>query len=533
MPANFEIAATVFGGLGLFFFALQFLSQNLKLLAGSGLRRHIARMTGNVTSAMAVGTVMITLTQSGAASVFLLVGLVRAGLLTLRQAQPVILGISIGAAFTVLFLTLDIRVAVMLLIGTSGITYAYGRASAARVASAAIGIALLLLGLQIMRDGSTALETQAWFQQAVEFTQGKPELSFAIAALLSILVQSSIAVTVVMIAFQRAGLFEQAEAIMFVYGANVGSSVLTYILSSGLTGAARQVALYLVGFNFVAALIMVPLFYVELGLDIPLIAAAVSAISADPGTQAALVYVAFNLAPIPVLLILLDQTARLLKRIAPETDVELLTKPKYLDTELPNEAGIAFRLIELEQARLIQPLIATLDAMREGRSAKALEGSLEAFDSLADTISTAVDTVTSSTDLSSDAYHQLDEILRIQANLLSARQALSGLAVEISHLRRTTPDLSFTESVVEGLDVVMHVLADVADSREPEDCEMLSIMTSDQGNGIRSVRSAYLSGEDAIVADDRIHLLAATNYAERLIWLTGEMGSGYNALGPN
>ena len=67
-------------------------------------------------------------------------------------------------------------------------------------------------------------------------TQGQPALSFIIGALLSILAQSSLAVVVVMITFQKSGLFGLEDAIMFVYGANVGSSILTYFLAAKLTG---------------------------------------------------------------------------------------------------------------------------------------------------------------------------------------------------------------------------------------------------------------------------------------------------------
>ncbi|MDA5095754.1 Na/Pi symporter [Aliiroseovarius sp. KMU-50] len=530
MPSNLMIAATVFGGLGLFFFALQFLSQNLKLLAGHRLRTGIAKLTANPASGLGVGAVMITVTQSAAASVFLMVGLVRAGMMNLRQAQPVILGVSVGAGLTVLFLTIDIQLAVFLVIGGSGIFYAYGGASAVRLASVVFGIGLLFLGLQIMREGATALELQPWFQSAVELTRGQPLLGFLIGAGLTIIVQSSVAVTVVMIAFQRVGLFEQTEAIMFVYGANVGSSVLTYLLASGLTGVARQVALYLVGFNFLAALILVPLLYVEIGLGVPLVAAGVSSISSDPGTQAAIVYLVFNSIPVPFLLLALGGTARLLARFAPETMIEQHSKPKFLAGTLPKEAGLAFHLIELEQARLFNPLATALDAMRAGRTGAALDDALDAFDSLENSVSTAVDRVTSSTDLGPDAYDQLDVILKVQANLIAARQTMAGLAVEIAHLRKSAPDLSFPDAMVEGLDTILHVLVDVAEARETTDIEALSRMTSDEGNGFRSVRAAYLAGEDAVDANDRISLLAAANYCERLIWLMGEMCQSYDEL---
>lgn len=530
MPSNLMIAVSIFGGLGLFFFALQFLSHNLRLLAGYSLRTRVAKLTASPLTGFGVGAMMITVTQSAAASVFLMVGLVRAGMMNLQQAQPVILGVSVGAGITVLFLTIDIQMAVLLLIGASGIFYAYGNASAVRIASVALGIGLLFLGLQIMREGAADLQLQPWFQTAIEITRGQPMLAFLIGAVLTIVVQSSVAVTVVMIAFQQADLFEETEAIMFVYGANVGSSVLTYLLASGLTGVARQVALYLVGFNFLAALILVPLLYVETSFGIPLAATLVTGVSDDPGTQAAVAYLVFNSIPVPFLFLSLSGSAKVLARIAPETVNEQHSKPKFLDGKLPKEAGLAFRLIELEQARLINPLKSALDAMRPDRTGPALDDALEAFDNLEGTVNNAVDVVTSSTNLAADDYDQLDAIQKVQGNLIAARQAMMGLATEIAYLRKNAPDLFFPDAMVEGLDTVLHVLADVAESREADDITMLNQMTSDDGNGIKSVRAAYLAGEDAVAPADRTHLLAAANYCERLIWLSSEICSGYDQL---
>ena len=55
-------------------------------------------------------------------------------------------------------------------------------------------------------------------------------------------------------------------------------------------------------------------------------------------------------------------------------------------------------------------------------------------------------------------------------------------------------------------------------------------MTSEEGNGTKSVRTAYLAGEHHLSPDDRMHLLAAANYCERLVWLFGEIARGYRAL---
>jgi len=178
---------------------MHFIGVNLKLVADLALRRQIAQLTSTTPAGMLVGGIMIVVTQSASAAVFLLVGLVRAGMLTLRQAQPVILGINVGAGLILLFLTIDIRIAVLILIGVSGIAYTFGPSDRERLAGAAIGIGLLFLGLQIMREGAADLEGMQWFHDVVAAAAGSPSLALLAGAVLTVIAQSSIAVSAIMI----------------------------------------------------------------------------------------------------------------------------------------------------------------------------------------------------------------------------------------------------------------------------------------------------------------------------------------------
>lgn len=78
MPVVVSTATEVLGALRIFFFALQFLGETLKQLSSQRLRQRIARLTERSGIGILVGAMMITVTQSGPASVFLLVGLARA-----------------------------------------------------------------------------------------------------------------------------------------------------------------------------------------------------------------------------------------------------------------------------------------------------------------------------------------------------------------------------------------------------------------------------------------------------------------------
>ena len=522
-------SAEVLGGLGIFFFALSFLSRNLQQLASQRLRQRIAKMTNRPDRGFLVGGIMITVTQSAAASVFLLVGLVRAGMLTLAQAQPVLLGVNVAAGLTIIFLTLDVEIAVMLLIGISGIASVYGSRRFHTVASAALGVGFLFLGLQIMREGASMMEGEAWFQAIISFGQGRPLVSFFVGLSLTLISQSSLAVVVVMAAIFGASGFQLSDTLMLAYGANVGSSLLTLILSSGLTGVARQVALYQVSYNFVAAFIMVPLFYLETVGGVPLIAHVMESLSDDIGRQVAYAYLAFNLAPFPFLFLLLKPTAKVLQKFAPETAVEQSSKPAYLTGRLPDEPAIALKLVELEQVRLVKLLLDGIDTLRPGRPEKALGEVTEAFDTLAKTISTAIEEITGRTSLTPEDYDRLDHLMKIDGNLISTRETLVGLADEFRILNKAS-DVAFPRTAVEGLETIFYVLNDVAGGRDADDMDMLSMMTSDAGNGTKSVRAAYLTNEAAVAASERVHLLAAANYCERLIWLVGEVGRGYRGL---
>ncbi len=79
---------------------------------------------------------MITITQSGPVSDFVVAGLVRAGMLSLKQAQPILLGVTVAARLAVLFLTLEIRPATMVPNAVSGAGYVYGDLRVQRIAIA-------------------------------------------------------------------------------------------------------------------------------------------------------------------------------------------------------------------------------------------------------------------------------------------------------------------------------------------------------------------------------------------------------------
>ena len=191
------VAASLIAGLGLFFVGLYLLTEHLKMLSGRRLRERIATWTKQPLLGVMWGGVFIAITQSTAATMFIIISMMRSGMMTVRQALPIIIGVNMAAGVIILVLVVDIKVAVLFLLGVTGIAYTNDRARAFRtIAGVVFGVSLLFFGLNTMQEGVAPLSQTAWFEGLLGWTKGNYLLGFAIGAALSFVVQSSIAVVV-------------------------------------------------------------------------------------------------------------------------------------------------------------------------------------------------------------------------------------------------------------------------------------------------------------------------------------------------
>ncbi len=525
------VAGSLLAGLGLFFVGLYFLTEHLKMLSGRRLRERIATWTKQPLLGVLWGGVFIAIAQSTAATMFILVSMLRSGMMSVRQGLPTIIGVNMGAGAIVLILVFDIKIAILFLLGITGIIYTNDKAQALRtVAGAIFGISLLFLGLNTMQEGVAPLSQTEWFEGMLQWTQGSYLVGFAIGAVLSFIAQSSLAIVVLAIAFQETGLFSLGESIMVVYGANVGSSFLTLVLSSRLSGESKQIAMYQTGYNFIGAIILLPAFYIEIYGGVPLIKALTEAITQDGAGQIAVVNLLFNAIPGVALLILLTPSVRILARIWPETIEEQASKSKYLHDRATEDPESALCLIELEQSHLVELLANSFSAMRNRADHTKLSAYQEAFKTLGGSIREAMSDLGTRHQLCEQAYDRLNKLLGVQDSLESANDLVGRLRKDFKVLEQSQLGARFVSSAVEGLDAILLTLIDLAKKRSTEDATLLHMMTSEDGKGISSVRSAYLAEESELDLSNRMKLLVAANHCERLIWLFGSLGRSYMRL---
>jgi len=320
------------------------------------------------------------------------------------------------------------------------------------------------------------------------------------------------------------------EVIMIVYGSNVGSSILTYFLSSKLTGNAKQVAMFQVAYNNVGALLMVPLFYLEIYAGIPLVKSFVEFLTSNTGTQIAFVYLIFNAVPGFVLYFFITPISEYFKVLWPESIEETISKPKYIDSQILEDSTSAIDLIHLEQNRLLEILSTSFSSIRDGDKETQMKLFHEAFDTLSSTINETIVELTSKVALSSLEYSKVNLILNNQHLLESINKSLEILGTDLKSIKNIKAGKQFSSVVVDGLDTILMTLIDVAKDKDEFDMELLAIMTSSDGKGIAKIRSAYLDEENDVNTEEKMLLLSATNLTERLIHDFGLIGNNYSKI---
>ena len=519
-----ELFAGVAGGLGLFIVGMWLLTENLKALATRRLRRIAGRWTGNRFSALAWGALAGAITQSMSAVTFIVVSVLRSGLITARGALALILGGSVGVSALVVIVTFDIKVVSLYVLAIAGAVMVSERLSRFRpVAASFLGGALIILGLVLLKDAAAPLAEQPWFRELLEGTGDSPALAFLVAALLTFVVQSSSAVSVFGISLAAVGVLSVDQAIMVMYGSLIGSGAILCLLSAGLRGRSRQVAMYLVGYNVLICAVLVPLLYFENHFGVPLVKASALALGLDPDQQLAAVYVFVCVFLLPVMLAGLGWSASVLERLWPSSPADTLAQPQFIHDHASVDVETSVVLVDLEQRRAIRVLSGYFDAVRRGERIVDLRAGTR---KLLSDITEFLDDL--------HALHPMQGVedqnsLRNRQKLLAwLEDALGALCETLADLddRSTLAELRTT--ICESVDGVLLSLVEAMECDDRMTWELTRNLTGDRSEMMRNIRAHYLEWEPPLKRLEFINVLLITNAAAEAFFLFSKMETEFN-----
>ena len=250
-----NISISLLGGLALFLFGLDQLTDMLKATAGARMRDMLARVTTNRYMGVLAGGFTTAIIQSSSVTTVLVVGFVSAGLMTLQQSIGVIMGASIGTTVTAQIIAFKVtQYALVAIVVGFAMQFFFRDDRIKRYGVLVFGLGLVFYGMTMMGEATRPLRT---YQPFIDLLAQMDSRLFAIllSASFTALVQSSSATTGVIIVLGSQGLISLEQGIALVLGANIGTCVTALLAAIGKERPGLRAALIHVGFNVLGVLV--------------------------------------------------------------------------------------------------------------------------------------------------------------------------------------------------------------------------------------------------------------------------------------
>lgn len=245
------------GGLALFIFAIKYTTASLRAAAGRTLRVWISRATRGRGTGLAMGTIFGTLLLS-APAVVILMGFLHAGLLTLPQAVPAIVGANLGTTLSMQVIAFKLGDFFFLpIIAGIVLQVAAPRRPYDHAGGALVGFGMLFLGMDLISRavGPHRELIEPWLAAPHHAGLSGQLVALAVSAAATVAMQSSGATIGILFALAGAGAFADLTPILpLVLGAHIGTCSTALLAGTGMTAEARRGAVAHLLFNVLAAI---------------------------------------------------------------------------------------------------------------------------------------------------------------------------------------------------------------------------------------------------------------------------------------
>ena len=244
-------------GVGIFIVGMNFMGEALEKSAGSGMKKLLGKISNNRFSGVGIGAGVTAIIQSSSATSVMVIGLVNAGVMTLMQATPIIMGANIGTTITGLLVSLknDYFNMAMYLLAFVGVMMSFAKKEKIKIlANLFCGLGLIFVGLNVM-SSEQAFGNALVEEMFIDIFQNKvvqfPLLLIVIGIIFTALIQSSSASAGVVITMVGTGVLPLGQALFIILGANIGTCVTALLASVGANTNSKRVAFIHFIFNVI------------------------------------------------------------------------------------------------------------------------------------------------------------------------------------------------------------------------------------------------------------------------------------------
>lgn len=308
---------TLLGGIGLFLFGMQTMTDALHRMGSRGLRRFLARFTRSPLTGVVSGAATTAVIQSSSATTLMAMGFVGAGLLSFPQAVGVIFGANIGTTFTGwLVILLGFKLPIGLLAMPLLFAAVLGRMLLAgtwgHAAGALAGFSLMFLGITMMQGAMTGYEGALTPGDFPPDTWGGRLRLLLLGIAVTVVTQSSSAGVAMALVLIGSGAIGFTQGAAMVIGMDIGTTLKAIVAALSGSRAMRQTGLAHVVYNLITGSIA----FATLGLSGPFVYERLAGGDAQIGLVA--FHSLFNIVGALVMVPFAQPFARLIEWLVPE-----------------------------------------------------------------------------------------------------------------------------------------------------------------------------------------------------------------------
>ena len=314
---SFTLVLGLLGGLALFLYGMQMMSQGLEAAAGNRMKGILEKLTANRFLGVAVGAGITAIIQSSSATTVMVVGFVNSGLMTLNQAVWIIMGANIGTTITGQLVALDAGAVAPLFafIGVALVVF-FKKVVFHNYGQIIAGFGILFIGMEMMSSSMEPLrDSEGFISLMTSFSN--PLLGILAGAVFTAVIQSSSASVGILQALAVSGLIGLDNAVFVLFGQNIGTCITAILASIGTSRNAKRTTIIHLMFNIIGTII-----FTTVCILTPLTDLVESWTPGRVAAQIANMHTLFNVTTTLLLLPFGNYLASLARRILPEHSSE-------------------------------------------------------------------------------------------------------------------------------------------------------------------------------------------------------------------
>jgi len=322
----FLLVTSLFGGLGMFLYGMEMMSDGMKMTAGNQMRSILEKLTSNRFFAVGVGAFVTMVIQSSSATTVMLVSFVNSGLLSFAQGLGVILGSNIGSTVTAQIVAFKVTDYALALIAAGALMSLFSKKDSTRnIGFVILGFGLLFYGMKVMSDTMKPLRSNPTFNTILTSFEN-PFMGILAGAIFTALIQSSSATTGIVITLASGGSITLEAGIPLILGANIGTCVTALLAGLNASREAKRVAIAHVTFNLIGVVLFC--------FWIPTFAEMVAQTSDNVPRQIANAHTIFNILATVVFIPFTTHIASMIIRFFPDQEkTRNIEKPAVLNLD--------------------------------------------------------------------------------------------------------------------------------------------------------------------------------------------------------